>query len=363
MDSILLDDFRKSMDSISPDKNEFIFTSQGDKHEAAYRNLANSDWKLVWIATLSNITEGARQSTNWTLLIAFASLAISLIFSFPVMRIVLTPLYKLKTGMLSLGRGSYIPIPSPYNQDEFGFLIKSYNQMLNELQRMELEVFQSKIKEKERELLQLQAQINPHFLFNTLETIDSYATKNNSEAVGEMVQSVSRMMRYNVQNDGGWALLKDEIAYIRNFLQIHFYRNGKDVNVNFELDPSVLNVRIMKLSMQPFVENAIKYGWSPHMSDEAFTLTIKAEQREGFLLFGVLDTGTGISEEIMDKLTELIDSKTELVDPYFQKHTGIFNVFRRFLLAYGNQVTFKMTTSPDQGTCVQIKLPLDDAKA
>ncbi|WP_174349749.1 sensor histidine kinase [Paenibacillus sp. JMULE4] len=259
MHSTLLQDFQTSL-ALDPDQNrEFIFNSDNVKYQAVYADIPYGHWKLVWMAPLSSITKGVQQSTQLTMLIAVVSLIIALIIAFPVMNSVLRPLFKLKGGIVSLGRGAYVPIQIKYSNDEIGFLIQSYNQMLGELQRMEQEVFESRVKEKERELLQLQAQINPHFLFNTLETIESYAVKNNGEAVGEMVQSVSRMMRYNVRNDGGWAPVKEEMAYIRNFLNIHHYRNGKDVMAKFDVDSAAADIPIMKLSIQPFVENAIKY--------------------------------------------------------------------------------------------------------
>lgn len=322
MHSTLLQDFQTSL-ALDPDQNrEFIFNSDNVKYQAVYADIPYGHWKLVWMAPLSSITKGVQQSTQLTMLIAVVSLIIALIIAFPVMNSVLRPLFKLKGGIVSLGRGAYVPIQIKYSNDEIGFLIQSYNQMLGELQRMEQEVFESRVKEKERELLQLQAQINPHFLFNTLETIESYAVKNNGEAVGEMVQSVSRMMRYNVRNDGGWAPVKEEMAYIRNFLNIHHYRNGKDVMAKFDVDSAAADIPIMKLSIQPFVENAIKYGWSPSMGAEEFLLTVTVELTEGTLHIDVRDTGTGIPAHILDKITRLIHSKGEIVDPYFQKHTA-----------------------------------------
>jgi sensor histidine kinase YesM len=315
------------------------------------------------MAPLSSITKGAQQAYQLTLVIAIVSLTVALIIAFPVMRFVLLPLYKLKDGIKSLGRGTYVPIQIQHGNDEIGFLIKSYNHTLHELQSMEEEVFNSKMREKERELLQLQAQINPHFLFNTLETIESYSIKNNGEAVGEMVQSVSRMMRYNVRNDGGWAPLKEEMDYIQNFLKIHYYRNGMDVAAKFDLDESSINNLVMKLSIQPFVENAIKYGWSPNMSTDEFLVTVKVELLENFMYISVKDTGSGIPSDIMDKFNTLITFKGELIDPYFQTHTGIYNVYRRFMLAYGDQTDFKISTVPGLGTLIEIRVPYRNNKA
>ncbi|MCY9670184.1 histidine kinase [Paenibacillus alginolyticus] len=357
MDSSLLHDFKHSLDSELDHNKEFIFSSQNVKYEATYADIPYGDWKLVWMAPLSSMTKGAQQANHLTIFIAFISLAVALIIAYPVMRFVLLPLFKLKDGMKSLGRGAYVPIKIQHSNDEIGFLIKSYNQTLNELEIMEEEVYQSKIKEKERELLQLQAQINPHFVFNTLETIESYAIRNNGEAVGDMVQSVSRMMRYTVRNDGGWSPLKEEMAYIRNFLNIHYYRNGKDVMAKFDIDPALLDVPIMKLSIQPFVENAIKYGWSPNMSAEEFLLTVKVKIEGDFMRIMIQNTGTHIPSTVMDKLSTMILSKGEKLDPYFQKHTGIYNVYRRFLLAYGDSIEISITSLPIQGTLIDIRVP------
>lgn len=359
IDAALLQDFQKALDADSGKNKEFLFTSNKVTYEATYADIPYGDWKLVWLAPLSGITKGVQQSFLLTLLIAFASLAIAVIIAFPVMDIVLWPLYKLKHGMQSLGRGAYVPIKLQTSNDEIGFLVRSYNRMLEELQELEQEVFQSKLKEKERELLQLQAQINPHFLFNTLETIESYAIRNHGDAVGDMVQSVSKMMRYSVRNDGGWAPLKEEMTYIRNFLKIHYYRNGLDVNAHFDLDPAALDIPIMKLSIQPFVENAIKYGWSPSMSTEEFVLTVEAKVQEDRLQISIRNTGADIPADILSKLSELLASKGELIDPYFQRHTGIYNVYRRFLLAYGDSTYVHITSTPEFGTQVEIAIPCD----
>jgi sensor histidine kinase YesM len=353
----MLRDFKNALDASPGGNKEFVFTSSGTKYEATHTDIPYGDWKLVWLVPLSSITRGVEQAYRLTILIAVVSLAAALIIAFPVMNVVLKPLFKLKGGLQSLGRGSYVPIKIQAGNDEIGFVIQSYNQMLRDLQQMEQEVYQSKIKEKERELLQLQAQINPHFLFNTLETIESYALKNNGEAVGDMVQSVSRMMRYNVRNDGGWAPLKEEIAYIRNFLTIHYYRNGMEVRANVDIDPAAQDIPLMKLSIQPFVENAIKYGWSPHKGPDEFCLNVQAELQEDALHLTMSDTGSGMDPVVLDKISAMIASKGEAADPFFQKHTGIYNVYRRFLLAYGEQFEFKITSQPGKGTVVEMWLP------
>lgn len=339
------------------DNQQFLFTSSGIEYEASYAELPGTDWKIVWIAPLSAIKEGVLQTYYLTVFIGAVSLIIALIFAFPAMGQILRPLYKLKQGMQSLGRGHYVPISAVKRNDEIGFLVQSYNQTLIKLQEMEREVYESKIKEKEREVLQLQAQINPHFLFNTLETIESYAVRNHGEAVGDMVQSVARMMRYSIRNDGGWAPVKEEIAYIHNFLTIHYYRNGQEVNAKFEIEPEAQDIPLMKLTIQPFIENAIKYGWSPNMSADDFQLTIQARVQDQFLYISIQDTGLGMSDETLKKLTQFIHDG-EATDSFFNKHTGIYNVFRRFVLVYGHVTFFNIESTRGIGTLIEFRIPV-----
>jgi len=356
----LVQNFLSSQASQPEKQNHFLFTSGGLEYEASYTQLPYTDWSLIWTAPLSRIREGVTQTYYLTLLIAMFSLAISLVIAFPVMGKILKPLYNLHKGMKFLGRGQYVPVPLTKRQDEIGFLIRSYNQTLDKLQTMEHEVYQSKMKEKERELLQLQAQINPHFLFNTLETVESYALRNNGDAVGDMVQSVSRMMRYTVRNDSGWASLKEEIDYIRNFLTIHHYRNGKDVRAEFEIDPEALNVPMMKLSIQPYIENAIKYGWSPSMGAEDFLVRVRVTCTENGLKVNIFNTGTGMSPDVLEKLLLMIESRGETNDPFFRQHTGIYNAYRRFIIVYGEQAHFHIDSTPDKGTSIEFRMPLPD---
>jgi sensor histidine kinase YesM len=131
----------------------------------------------------------------------------------------------------------------------------------------------------------------------------------------------------------------------------------------FDVDPASMDIPIMKLSIQPFVENAIKYGWSPNMSPKEFLLSVKVKMKEDLLSILVSNTGTPIPAETYDKLLELLLSKGETIDPYFKKHTGIYNVYRRFMLAYDDHVDFNITTNANHGTCIEIRVPYRYRKA
>ncbi|HZG83409.1 cache domain-containing sensor histidine kinase [Paenibacillus sp.] len=342
------------------DENHAVFTADQERYQVVLERIPAGDWRLLLVTPLASISEGLRSSIRWSTTIAVISVAFALVVSFPIMNHVLKPLYKLKAGLQRLGRGAYVPIPGHRSNDEFGFLVRSYNAMLEELKTMQREVVEANMKEKERELLQLQAQINPHFLFNTLETIELYAAKRDRESINGVVQNLSRMMRYSVKSDSGWVPLQEEMKYVGYFLSINRYRYGRDAAVTITLDPRTLELPIMKLSVQPFVENAIKYGWGAR--PEEIAVAIRTERTADRTNIIVHNTGEPIPEAVLAKLQSLIALRGQSDDPFFRLHTGIQNVCRRFFLAYGDIDVIRIESDSAHGTTVTITLPNTAAK-
>lgn len=356
--SSTIDGLREQL-MLRPDgTDQFLMNVEGTRYQVMYSPIPLGNWTLVGISDLGEMNQGIRQAQTLTFIVASISFIIALLIAFPFMGVVLRPLYRLKSGMQMLGRGTSVPIDHSV-QDEIGFLIRTYNRMLDDLDILRQEVIRTRLSEKEKELLQLQAQINPHFLFNTLETIESYSLHNHGEAVSDMLRCVSRMMRYNVRQDRGLAPLAEEIKYIRDFLHIHSYRYGEKVQAEFEIEPELLDTPIMKLSLQPFVENSLKYGWSPARGNADFVLRLSVQVDNNQWLVIVSDNGRGIPDEILHKLRTLTESDGESSDPYFMQHTGIMNVYRRYALAYGDQFSMKLERNDKegQGTRVVIRLP------
>ncbi|TDF94840.1 cache domain-containing sensor histidine kinase [Paenibacillus piri] len=342
-------ELRKKMHAFTEPSGEFNFVYDGTSYLVTYDTIHIANWRFVGITPLEEMAKGVRQSRLITLAVAAASLVLALVIAFPSMGIVLKPLYRLKRGMQMLGRGSSVPIEHSI-PDEIGFLIKTYNQMLGDLETMRKEVIDTKLREKEKELLQLQAQINPHFLFNTLETVESYSLINNGAAVSDMLQCVSRMLRYNVRNDGGWAPLREEIDYIHDFLSIHKYRNERRVNTVFDIAEELLDMPVMKLSIQPFVENSLKYGWNPLLKQNDFQLKVIVWQSGAQLQIKIQDNGAGIPDEVIGLLQALTLSAEKSTEPYFKQHTGIFNVYRRYALAYGDGFSMQIGRNEEAGS-------------
>lgn len=325
-----------------------------NRYELYAYPLGYGQWQLVWLASLDELNSGVRGSLRALLIVTAVTLCAALIIAYPLMHLVWRPMQRLKTSMDQLSRGIHIPVPSSSQRDEISYLIRVFNRMLGNMKELEQEVIASHLKEKERELLQLQAQINPHFLFNTLETIDEYASRGDSTAVEQMIQSLSKMTRYSARVDRGFAALAEEVAYVQEYLRLHSWRNDTTIKTNWQIDPRCLQENVMKLSVQPFVENAIKYGWEPDMELSAlvFTITISVRREEQKLIFSVHNTGKTMSKQLVQKLQLLASTDMMTKDDFFERHTGIYNVFRRLFLAYGKALQVQISSEEGEGTSI-----------
>jgi sensor histidine kinase YesM len=351
---------RKSLNNLSSPSGTFVFHTDERGYQSAFRKLSLDGWTVVWLSPFDEMTKGIEESKQSTFIISLVSLLLAFIICFPLMRVTVRPLYRLKQGMLMLAEGIYQKIPYA-RKDEIGLLIQTYNKMLDDLKRLEKEVYEAKIKEKERELLQLQAQTNPHFIFNTMEAIEVYARKNNNQAVSAMIQSMSKMMRYNARNDSGWVELKEEIMHVRHFLTIHYYRNSSEIEAVFEVDDEVEHLEVLKLSIQPLVENAMKYGWSAHMKADQFRIRIQANIVDDQLRLSVQDTGAGFNPETLQSLIRFMRNEGNVNDTFFRNHTGLSNLYRRLLLTYGTGFSMEIQSESGNGSKVTIHIPIYDS--
>ncbi|WP_208607745.1 cache domain-containing sensor histidine kinase [Paenibacillus pectinilyticus] len=322
--------------------------------EFTLTSLPTMGWKLVCLAPMEEISHGLQYSRILIWLISFISLLIAWTMAYPFMSRLLRPLTLLRRAMIRTRPGSYQKVTLSTGRDEISYVLETYNHMIDDLKLKEEEITESRMREKEKEVLQLQAQVNPHFFFNVLETMSSFAAKNQGDAVAAMIKSIGRMMRYNIRQDGGWAALHEEIKYIGEFLDIHSYRMGKKVPTTIVVDKAVENVPILKLSIQPFVENALKYAWHPE--DEQFRLKIQCKLQDSQLHVLIVNNGMPMPEEVLRILRETISGQATDNPDFFRGHIGIINVYRRLSLAYGQAFQLTISAPPEGGTEVNIRI-------
>ncbi len=236
--------------------------------------------------------------------------------------------------------------------DELSLIAKSFNNMCSSLEDYIQKVYLSEIKQKNAELAALQSQINPHFLYNTLEVIRMRAVSTGMNDVGDMIYILSRLF-HNSVNQETIVTVSDEIDQCRLYLQLFCIRYVDKFSYTINVSDDILNYSIPKFSLQPIIENYIIHGIDMDSSDNK--VVVKGFKDKENIVFIIEDNGTGIDEEKLDTIKNALEEP----DKYPSSSIGLSNVNERLRLIYGHQygLSIESKTGRDSGTSVFIKIP------
>ncbi|MYL51817.1 HAMP domain-containing protein [Pontibacillus yanchengensis] len=266
-----------------------------------------------------------------------------------------------ESGNLNLERKKPFPL---YQNDEVSDLYESFYTMTTELDRLIEQVHLAKLKEKELELrtreseLQaMQSQINPHFLYNTLEIINSYAIIENQPTISNMTTSLADMFRYNVSNTKKVVTLQEEMAQIKSYLQIQQERFEK-LRVIYDLNDSDLqDVITARLTLQPILENAFIHGYEEHQLAPEF-IGIYGKKTTYYYQVFVVDLGKGMSPDTIETYNYAFTHNVDPPEPQKStKRIGLMNVHKRLCTQFGFPYGLSIQKSDETGTVIEVRLP------
>lgn len=244
-------------------------------------------------------------------------------------------------------------------EDEIGNVIKSLNHMLDEkeavdqkMQESQKRMYEIQLAGKQLQVLAYQNQINPHFLYNTFECICGMATYHEVEDIAEITMALSNVFRFAVK--GNFIVtVGEEIAYIKQYATIIDYRFMGKIEVEINADETLYENRVIKLILQPLVENAVFHGLEQKMGDGEVKVSV-SRKLDNYIMFLVEDNGCGIEEERLKQIRESLDKKAGK-----GRGIGLANIYQRLKLFYGEDVVFEIKSSPGKGTQIMIVLPDD----
>ncbi|OXM82337.1 sensor histidine kinase [Paenibacillus rigui] len=270
----------------------------------------------------------------------------------------LRPLHGLVTAMQRVREGNLRVEIVTKSSDEFAFLAESFNNMVANIQALIQEVYVSKLSEKEAELKALQAQLNPHFLHNALNSIYwKIMLLYEDEETASLVTSLSELLRYSLASVAAPSTLRDELAQIRNYITIQEARHGEGLHVDIEVDAELLNCRMQRLLLQPLVENVFVHAFR-NMTGEK-RLVLRAFRRADELHMEIEDNGCGMSPDLI----RTILNDQSVYDQHRERESiGIRNVMRRIYLVHGERYRLHIKHLR-QGTLMQFILPYEEAQA
>ncbi|MCK6074161.1 sensor histidine kinase [Paenibacillus silvae] len=268
------------------------------------------------------------------------------------------PMNALIRGMRRVSRGELnVTLEAP-SSSELEFVTRSFNQMIQEIQHLKIDVYEEQLRTREAEFKQLQMQINPHFYLNSLNIIHSLASLQKHELVQQMAGHLADYFRFSLRAGKRVISLNDEIEHIRHYLEIQKLRFPSKLEFELDIDAKAGQYVLPPLTIQPFVENAIIHGFQRRM--QPFVIRISARVKEagdgdakdGMLELQIKDSGVGFAPELLEQLQQAQYAR----DPGGQ-HIGIWNVAHRLLVKYGSEAGLTFENRIDGGAVVRIYLP------
>ncbi len=237
--------------------------------------------------------------------------------------------------------------------DEIGYLEQSFSTMCAKLAEYIRNVYIFEIRTKTAELKALQAQIDPHFLFNTLESIRITAQMNQDQQTAKMIHILGSMFRWNIRTSGFAVELREEIDYVRSYIELQTLRYSNAFGIVIKVESGLLRLGILKLTLQPIIENAIQHGLGDLPSGGS--IEIEGSLAEDKLMIAVTDNGKGMDP---DKVREITDALAQHYDVQPTGNIGLSNVHQRIRILFGEPYGLRVASRPGAGTRVELTLPV-----
>jgi len=307
---------------------------------------------LLSIIPLNNSSQGIKNSRRVVILGSLFLLLILSIVVYYATKTILKRLYKIINAVKQVRTGDLMPSIDVDGNDEVGVLAHNFREMMKTIDVLIKESVSKEIITKEAELKALKTQIDSHFLYNTLENIRMMALVQENYIVSDCLASLGDMMRYNMKWNNEFVPLSEEISHIKNYIALMTLRYDFEIILKIDINDEFLNREILKLTIQPLVENAVKHGLSEKLRSENGSVSISVETDEEYLYLNVMDDGNGMDINKVQELQSHIDRN---VDKRYG--LGLKNVNDRIKLFYGKQYGIIIEAQEGSYTKITLKLP------
>ncbi|HJV46646.1 MAG TPA: sensor histidine kinase [Bacillota bacterium] len=354
----------ENMQEILHGENGSFVTTGDQKNLLTYSHSTFLGWTLITSIPYKELIQSSLAIRNTIFITVLITLVFAGILGVGLARSIIQPLWGLKRMMKRVEAGDFSGQVEVLSRDEIGLLTHGFNKMVKHLNELVNEIYLSKIREtemslrqKEIELKALQSQINPHFLFNSLETIRGMALEREMDDISDISASLAKLLRYNINNQSSTVTLAEEILSAEVYLRIQKYRFGDKLEYEFSIPDWARNQKIAKFSIQPIVENSFKHGIEPSDGISGISVVAIWESDQAYLV-RIQDTGVGISEEKLEEIRSKLRGQDVIAGG---PGIGIVNVHRRIVHLFGKEYGISIDSCEGCGAIVTIRLPIYDA--
>lgn len=331
----------------------------------AWKRSKNTGWTIVMAISKEELLKERTKQFLFLLFIVIMIIFLTVQISKKFFSVITGNYRRLMEGMEKVKQGELTVQVESKEEDEISNLIAEFNIMMNKIDELMRSIEGKQALLKEAEIKALQQQINPHFMHNIMETIMGLASEGMDEEIITVRECMSDMLRYNTRMEN-MTDLRTELGQVKNYVQVLKIRFEDRFEAYYDIDQECLNCQIVKFTLQPLVENAISHGLKNTWEGGIIRIRIKKELWQEFSGISIMiyDNGCGIEEEKKQELEKRLRMTTEKPLEYIEqyKSLGLMNVHLRLRLCYGEKYQIELFSKKDKGTCIHIKIPLDNCE-
>lgn len=332
-------------------KNDsFVIGNGEDKKLYSVKEMETTEWRISGVSYTREFMTNRREIQTAYAFIAFLLIGLGTMFAYVLSMELTRPLKNLEKSMQVVEKGDFShAIIEPEGNNEITSLGRSFNIMLMRIQNLMKQNVQEQKEKRKNELRALQSQINPHFLYNTLDSIIWMAESGKNQEVVKMTSALAKLLRRSISNENELVSVRDEVEYTRMYLTIQKMRYRDQMEYEISVDEDIMDEKIVKLVIQPLVENAIYHGIKYVEEDGMISITGRRE--DGDIIICVRDNGPGMDAEMCRSILEKrkVQSKAN--------HVGVYNVHNRLKLYYGPKYGVSYESEKGYGTSAYITIP------
>ncbi len=318
-----------------------------DNKIISFYDFRNINWYMVKLDDYSVITQ--RKVSNFIIMASIVFiLSFAIIFYFIQRHYIINPLIKIKKDVTQIHEGQYLFNLHTNSEDEIGDLNKGLIEMGEYIQDLIERVYKHTISEKEAQLQYLQSQINPHFLYNTLDSARWLAMKNKDTEVAELIKALSNHFKNALNQGKNMTTVGEEVKHVKGYLMIQKIRFGEELNMKICVQEEIKKRQVLNLILQPIVENALIHGLEKKLGNWQLKIDVWSENNQ--IIYRVVDNGVGVDEELIRaKLAAEAVSNDAL---------ALNNVNKRLIYKYGEAYGLEFYSKVGFGTTVIVRIPI-----
>lgn len=334
----------------SPMEPGFIESKQGILF---YQPVVSAELWIVKFIPISYVNQGASTTLSFSFYTAMVSVLLAIILSVLIAYFTTKPIIRLTRSMKAVENQNFNVGVDKIRSDEIGTLERRFNSMLQKIKELIQIEYKSKIEKRTAQLKAMQAQINPHFLYNALQSIGGVAISRNAPEIYEYVRAISELFRYTIKMKADIVTVADEMEHVTNYLQIQKLRFQDMLHIQIDIEEDSGVYDIPKFALQPIVENCFVHGLEGQMGQ--WMVTIQVEKMMDEIEISIEDNGLGIDEERLEEIRRQLSDGGE--DQGLGESMGMNNVNSRIKLIFGQEYGLFVTSTKGAGTIVKVVIP------